>query len=101
MTSLLSAPVVCSLRFIFVSEGWGIEYPTNSTLGSLASTILSGLPRVWSSLLKTYVAQVMSLSYLSTTSGFSCFKGLVGGLLRLSSPESTPSSPELPPDSLC
>ena len=59
-TSFVYFVKVCSLRFIFGYEGWGILYPTNSTSEWPESTVLNIFPKVWSSLLKTYVAQRLS-----------------------------------------
>lgn len=52
-TSLVSLLIVCSLRFILASEGWGILYPTNSTSEWPERTVLNKFPKVWSSLLNT------------------------------------------------
>ena len=59
----MSKVLVCIRRFILASDGWGMLYPTNSTSALPLSTTRKRLPKVWSSLLKTYVAQRISLGY--------------------------------------
>ncbi len=63
--SLVSKLLVWIRRFILAYDGWGILYPANSTSELPLSTTRNKLPNVWSSLLKTYVAQRMSFGYYS------------------------------------
>ncbi len=61
--SFVSRVFVWMRKFILASEGCGILYPTNSTSAFPLSTTRKRFPNVWSSLLNTYVAHLMSLGY--------------------------------------